>query len=251
MAGEYVEFVNNSQPALNEDNLNLMQQRIKQDIVGIIGGDTLPIGTIVKFGTNNVPENWLLCNGQAVSRTDYQYLFNTIGITYGQGDGFTTFNLPNITEENFYYIIKAKQSAGIVATVVDGLNSTSATDALSANQGRLLNGIVVYQDSTGSVGTVNLSESFQDGDKVEIIYCRRRASDGTSILKSTGKIPYIANREIALDINYSSASNGLQMISKLISINQNQITVTREVSSIDLSTPIETATIYILEVIKY
>ena len=28
MAGEYIEFVNNSQPALNEDNLNLMQQLI-------------------------------------------------------------------------------------------------------------------------------------------------------------------------------------------------------------------------------
>ena len=37
------------------------------------------------------------------------------------------------------YIIKARQSSGVVATVVDGLNSTSTTDALSANQGRVLN----------------------------------------------------------------------------------------------------------------
>ena len=38
-----------------------------------------------------------------------------------------------------YYIIKAKQSAGVVATVVDNLSSTSATDALSAKQGKILN----------------------------------------------------------------------------------------------------------------
>ena len=37
------------------------------------------------------------------------------------------------------YIIKAKQSAGLVATVVDNLTSTSSTNALSANQGKLLN----------------------------------------------------------------------------------------------------------------
>ena len=38
-----------------------------------------------------------------------------------------------------YYIIKAKQSAGVVATVVDNLSSTSPTDALSAKQGKVLN----------------------------------------------------------------------------------------------------------------
>ena len=37
-----------------------------------------------------------------------------------------------------YYIIKAKQSAGVIATVVDTLDSTSTTDALSANMGRKL-----------------------------------------------------------------------------------------------------------------
>lgn len=138
MAGEYIEFNNTTQPAVNDTNLNRLQQLIKQDIVGTIGGDTLPVGAIVIFGSETIPENWLLCNGQAVSRTDYQDLFNTIGITFGQGDGFTTFNLPNLNQQQIY-IIKAKQSSGVVATVVDGLTSTSATDALSAKQGKVLN----------------------------------------------------------------------------------------------------------------
>ena len=37
-----------------------------------------------------------------------------------------------------YYIIKAKQSAGVIATVVDTLESSSTTDALSANMGKKL-----------------------------------------------------------------------------------------------------------------
>lgn len=61
-------------------------------------GDTLPVGSISAYGGENIPTNWLKCNGQAVSRTDYPELFNAIGTTYGSGDGSTTFNLPNISE---------------------------------------------------------------------------------------------------------------------------------------------------------
>lgn len=152
MAGEYVEFTNNSQPAINDDNLNLMQRLIKQDIVGEVGGDTLPIGSITMYGLNTPPTNWLLCNGQAVSRTTYQDLFDIIGTTFGPGDGFTTFNLPTLTAQDVYYIIKAKQSAGIIAEVVDALDSTSQVNALSANQGRLLNNKFNYSTTEQQIG---------------------------------------------------------------------------------------------------
>lgn len=187
-------------------------------------GDTLPIGSTLEWFSTTIPDNWLVCDGSAVSRTTYSDLFAVIGTTFGEGDGSTTFNLPNtkgrtivgldaedtdfntigktlgekthtltVAEmpkhnhtspidsyvntdsqvnvksgghvsdkaqgENFAtsyagsskshnniqpsivtnYIIKAKQSAGLVATVVDNLTSTSSTNALSANQGKLLN----------------------------------------------------------------------------------------------------------------
>jgi len=38
---------------------------------------------------------WLLCNGQAVSRTEYEDLFDLIGTRFGSGDGVNTFNLPD------------------------------------------------------------------------------------------------------------------------------------------------------------
>lgn len=60
------------------------------------GGDTLPIGTILPFSGSTIPNNYLLADGSAVSRTTYSELFAIIGTTYGTGDGSTTFNLPNL-----------------------------------------------------------------------------------------------------------------------------------------------------------
>lgn len=45
--------------------------------------------------TNISLEGFLLCNGAAVSRTDYKELFDVIGTRYGAGDGVSTFDLPN------------------------------------------------------------------------------------------------------------------------------------------------------------
>lgn len=62
---------------------------------GGITGDTVPIGAIMPYSSSYIPENWLECNGQAISRTTYADLFTRIGTTFGQGDGSTTFNVPN------------------------------------------------------------------------------------------------------------------------------------------------------------
>lgn len=61
-----------------------------------IAGDTLPIGSIVPYGSTTAPANWLVCDGSAISRTTYAELFAIIGTSYGAGDGSTTFNLPNL-----------------------------------------------------------------------------------------------------------------------------------------------------------
>ena len=62
-----------------------------------LGGssDGNPVGTIIMYAANNMPEGYLLCDGSAVSRTNYAELFKVIGTTWGAGDGSTTFNLPN------------------------------------------------------------------------------------------------------------------------------------------------------------
>ena len=56
----------------------------------------LPAGLVSSYGGSSAPTGWLLCYGQAISRTTYADLYSAIGTTYGAGDGSTTFNLPDI-----------------------------------------------------------------------------------------------------------------------------------------------------------
>lgn len=55
----------------------------------------IPTGTLLGTARSSAPTGFLLCQGQAVSRTTYAVLFAAIGTTYGAGDGVTTFNLPD------------------------------------------------------------------------------------------------------------------------------------------------------------
>lgn len=54
------------------------------------------IGSIIPFTGSVIPDGHLVCDGSAVSRSEYSDLFEVIGTNFGQGDGATTFNLPNI-----------------------------------------------------------------------------------------------------------------------------------------------------------
>lgn len=56
-------------------------------------------GSVSAFATDTPPSGYLACNGAAVSRTTYSELFNLIGTTFGNGDGSTTFNLPDLRGE--------------------------------------------------------------------------------------------------------------------------------------------------------
>ncbi len=57
-----------------------------------------PTGSIIAFAGNALPAGYLLCDGSKVSRTTYKKLFDVIGTTYGEGDGSTTFTLPNLID---------------------------------------------------------------------------------------------------------------------------------------------------------
>ena len=57
----------------------------------------MDVGSIILYPGSVAPEGFLVCDGSAVSRSDYSALFDIIGVTYGAGDGSTTFNLPNLS----------------------------------------------------------------------------------------------------------------------------------------------------------
>jgi microcystin-dependent protein len=76
--------------------------------VGATGG--LPLGSIVPYSRSDLPDGWLLCNGAQLNRFTYADLFAIIGTTYGPGNGFTTFNLPDLRGRT---IINQGQGAGL------------------------------------------------------------------------------------------------------------------------------------------
>lgn len=84
--------------------------------------DPNPIGSILQWSTNSAPSKWLICDGSAVSRTTYDDLFAVIGETYGNGDGSTTFNVPDL---------RARVPVG-KGTNVDGNNLSAAFETLGA-----------------------------------------------------------------------------------------------------------------------
>ena len=70
----------------------------------------VPTGVVQAFAGSTTPQGWLLCDGAAVSRTDYAALFAVIGTTYGKGNGSTTFNLPNLVDK----FVEGSATAGTV-----------------------------------------------------------------------------------------------------------------------------------------
>lgn len=236
-----VEFTSSNELVCKySSSLNVFEYRIcdsdKEDPNKTVTGDTLPIGAVIEWDSDIIPENWLLLDGQEVSREEYSDLFDLYGTKYGEGDGSTTFNLPNrktrvpvgkdSSDSDFNklgktggekthkltvsempshnhemtwntgsgssasavswisatttqvvntkktggdgahnnlqpyivtnFIVKAKQSAGVVATVIDNLESISEIDALSANQGRVLNDLKL--DISSNLTNVEIEE---------------------------------------------------------------------------------------------
>lgn len=55
-----------------------------------------PPGAVIAYMGTNAPNGWLMCDGSAISRTQYAALFAVIGTSSGYGDTTTTFNLPDM-----------------------------------------------------------------------------------------------------------------------------------------------------------
>lgn len=75
--------------------------QVLQSLRLIFSGLESLTGVYVPYGGDILPQGWLWCDGSAISRIDYAELFARIGTTFGQGDGSTTFNIPDFTGGRF------------------------------------------------------------------------------------------------------------------------------------------------------
>lgn len=86
----------NVQPLVSPDPDNRLFEAVNGLKVTDYGIDNTPIGFIGYFGGIKAPDGYLICNGQAISREKYNDLFKIIGTIYGDGDGTTSFNVPDL-----------------------------------------------------------------------------------------------------------------------------------------------------------
>jgi microcystin-dependent protein len=110
--------------ALLNGDLDLIDQFLR---------NIMPPGVSVDYRgpvTAGPPTGWLYEDGSAVPRSTYSALFQVIGVTYGPGDGATTFNLP---DSRGFFSIGVSPGIGAGGTFPLGLKGgalfwTGATD---------------------------------------------------------------------------------------------------------------------------
>lgn len=134
------------------------------------GVDGALIGSVTWYAGAGTPENYLLCDGSAVSRTDYSDLFAVIGTTYGAGDGSTTFNLPLLTDNRFIEgsdVAGTQHEAGVPN--ITGKISRMVTTGIEEQSGALDDFKVPSVHYTGASGGGVTGISF-DASKSNSIY---------------------------------------------------------------------------------
>lgn len=84
--------------------------------VTTLAATNTPVGTITMYSGASAPTGWFLCDGATKSRTTYSALWDvlrngTASSPYGNGDGSTTFNVPNLTQR--FPLGKASSGTGV------------------------------------------------------------------------------------------------------------------------------------------
>lgn len=126
----------------------------------MISPDAVPsilaaLGLAVEVGdfcwsARSTKEKWLKCQAQAISRTTYAALFSEIGVTYGAGDGSTTFNVPDGQGRALI-----GSGAGVMLELVAAANvdATNNYFAVASNTDKWLTGMKVRVSTTGVLPT--------------------------------------------------------------------------------------------------
>lgn len=101
----------------------------------------VPTGTVVPYTATTAPSGWLLCDGREVSRSTYSALnalYEADGYPYGNGNGSTTFNLPDLRGRGFMFL----DDMGTAAGAANRLSSTGAGESFTSGD----------EDTLGSSG---------------------------------------------------------------------------------------------------
>lgn len=153
---------------VNAQNLNNIENGIEnhETRITLLEGIGNPIPTL----SNILAENEIWLEGAEVSRETYAVLFEIYGTTYGEGDGETTFNLPDFRNrtiwgaEDFGYI-----EAGLPN--ISGIYSQVRTTIVATGSGPFYKAADEISTIAGGSGDVNRLNSIGfDASRSNLIY---------------------------------------------------------------------------------
>lgn len=125
------------------------------------------VGAIKPWGKATAPAGYVLCDGAAISRTDYVDLFTVIGTTYGVGNGSSTFNVPDLQgkspqgyDGNTYNLAATGGANTVTVAVTNNQAVSSVTNTVTNNQAVTVTGSI----STTSLTTAQLASHSHSGN---------------------------------------------------------------------------------------
>jgi microcystin-dependent protein len=154
-----------------------------------------PVGAVIDYAGATAPSGWLLCFGQAISRTTYAELFAVLGTTYGTGDGSTTFNIPDLRGR---VIAGQDDMGGSSANRLtnqtggldgDTLGATGGSETHTITEAQLAAHTHTFSATTGSDGAhqhhaANNDSTTDTLDATDTIATTRAAGDNSSYVLS-------------------------------------------------------------------
>jgi len=143
----------------------------------------MPTGSIMSFAGSSAPTGYLLCDGAAIPRQangSDTPLFDLLGITYGAGDGSSTYNIPDL---------RGRVIAGHGGTLLSGsADAIGATNAHSTKTHTLSTAEMPAHTHNTEAGGGNPSPGEGSGASADVNLTVFSAADPrpSFLAKSTG-----------------------------------------------------------------
>jgi len=122
----------------------------------------MPIGTVVHYMGNTIPEGFLLCNGASLSRTEYPELFDVIGTKCGSADS-AHFSIPDMHHRFLEGTTVLSEIGKYIAEGLPNMTGGIYFDRfLEASKG-FAHGDVSFRDAPGRTGAnkINFPDGYQ------------------------------------------------------------------------------------------
>lgn len=170
------------------------------------GVSSVPVGTIIAYAGRTAPAGWMICDGSTLSRTNYSQLYQSIDTSWGRGDGYSMFNIPDL---------RGRFLRGVSGSTSNDPDAASRTSINSGNTGNNVGSVqadavishshnlrAINCGSGGNVSTSNYIMSSNNGGGFWNSSCGATVDNTVSVRSSGGNETRPVNAYVTYIIKY-------------------------------------------------